>query len=165
MRPSLSHTVVAVALAGLALTAVSAGSPPAAGDVNVTNAAITASSQHQDVNPKLRDLAREVRKNVETSSLTGFRLGQTDSRSLNVGQKESFKLVDDAAADITVLRRYDDRQRVQLEVKVPLIGEITYETCYDKFFPIVTRYLTKNERDRLIVAVMVKSVAREKDKK
>src|SRR5207253_2939842 len=114
-------------------------------DVRVTIVAITASSQHQDVSPKLRDFAREVQK--REPSLSGYRLGQTESRSLNFGQKESFRLVDDATTDITLLAKDDSRQRVRLAVKAPLVGEITYLTCYDKFFPIVTRYLTKNDRE------------------
>jgi len=160
MRPHFIRAALALLLTVAALATVSAGFPAQTDDVRVTILAITASSQHQDVNPKLRDFAREVKK--YDSSLSGYRLGQMDSRALNVGQKESFKLVDDATADITVLGKDDNGQRVRLAVKAPLIGEITYLTCYDKFFPIITRYLTKNDRERLIVAIMVKSVAKEK---
>ena len=45
--------------------------------------------------------------------------------------------------------------RVRLAVKAPLAGEITYTTCCSKFFPIMTRYLTK-DNERLIIAIMVK---------
>jgi hypothetical protein len=72
---------------------------------------------------------------------------------------ENFPLVEDASADITVLQ--DDKQRVRLAVKAPLVGEITYQTCYDKFFPIVTRYLTTKDRERLIVAIMVTSATKD----
>ena len=43
----------------------------------------------------------------------------------------------------------------------PLVGEITYMTICGKFFPIVTRYQTK-DKDRLIIAVMVKPCNGEK---
>ena len=73
--------------------------------------------------------------------------------------------MDDATTDITVLGKDDTGERVRLAVKAPLVGEITYLTCYGKFVPIVTRYLTKNDRERLIVAIMVKSMAKDKDKR
>jgi len=161
MRPHLPRTALALGLTLAAIAAASAGGGPGhAGDVRVTIAAITASSQHQTVDPKLREIAREVQR--RQSDLSGYKLGQTDSRALNVGQKESFWLVDDAKADITVLAKDEGGERVRLAVKVPLMGEISYQTCYDKFFPIVTRYLTKDDRERLIVAIMVKSAAKEK---
>jgi hypothetical protein len=85
--------------------------------------------------------------------LTGFRLVDSEIRPVNVGQKESFKLVGDAVADVTVLGKDDAKKRIRLTVKPPLMGEITYGISYDKFFPIVTRTLSNNER--LIIAVMV----------
>jgi hypothetical protein len=132
-------------------------------DVQVTIVAIKASDRNQDIHPKLEEIAREVKK--RDASLTGYKLERTTSKGVNVGQKESFALVDGATADITVLQKDDSKQRVRLALKAPLVGEITYSTCYDKFFPIVTRFLTTNDRERLIVAVMVKQPAKDKDKK
>ena len=48
----------------------------------------------------------------------------------------------------------DSKNRVGLTVKAPLQGEIQYTTCCGKFFPIVTRYQTKN-KELLIVAIRV----------
>jgi hypothetical protein len=161
MRPRSIPLALALAFALAALAAVAADITPRAEDVRVTIVAITAGNQSHDVNPpKLREIAREVQR--YDGGLTGFKLAQTTSKALNVGQHESFKLVDDTTADITVLQKDESQQRVRLAVKLPLVGEITYSTCYDKFFPVVTRYLTKNERERLIVAIMVKPVAKEK---
>src|SRR5207237_4954667 len=110
--------------------------------LRVTIVAITASDKHRDVNPKLKQIAREVQKH--DAALTGFRAGETICKQVGVGQKENFQLkVDEASADITVLQKDDSNQRIRLAVKAPLVGEITYSTCYDKFFPILTRYVTK----------------------
>jgi hypothetical protein len=144
----------------LTLVALAAGPRARADDVRVTVLAITATSQNQDVNPKLKEIAREVQKHEP--SLTGFKLGQTTVKTLNVGQqKVSFDLVDGEKVDITVLAKDDSRQRVTLAFKPPLVGEITYSISYGKYFPLVTRYLTKNDKERLIVAIMVKPVTRE----
>ena len=147
-----------------AVSAVTAGVGGRADDVRVTIVSITASDRHNVVDPKLKEVAREVQKHEP--QLTGFKLGPVICMPVNVGpNKESFPLVDEEKADITVLGKDDTRQRIRLAVKTPRVGEITYWTCYDKFFPIVTRYLTLNERERLIVAVMVAPTAKEKDKK
>jgi hypothetical protein len=130
--------------------------PPAANDaIRVTIVAITASDKHNTVDPRLKNLAHEVRKQHD-QALTGYKLGETVSKPVAVGQKENFKLVDDASADITVLQKDDTNNRIRLAVKAPLVGEITYSTCYDKFFPIITRYQTRSDRERLIVAIMVR---------
>jgi len=41
-----------------------------------------------------------------------------------------------------------------MTIKPPTLGEITYSTTCEKFFPIVTRYVTK-DKERLIIAIMV----------
>jgi hypothetical protein len=138
--------------------------PPAAGDgIRVTIVAITASNKHDKVDPRLKSLASEVRKQHDPA-LTGYKLGETVSKPVAVGQKENFKLVDDASADITVLQKDDSNQRIRLAVKAPLVGEITYSTCYDKFFPIITRYETRTDRERLIVAIMVRQAGKDDGK-
>jgi hypothetical protein len=85
--------------------------------------------------------------------LTGFRKGRTTSLTMSAGAKESFELVDDESATVTVLE-ITRKDKIKLTVKPPAIGAITYTTTPDKFFPIVTRYETKT-KDRLIVAIMV----------
>jgi len=148
---------VAVVISGVWVWA----DPPAANDaIRVTIVAITASDKHSNVDPRLKNLAREVRKQHD-QALTGYKLGETVSKPVGVGQKENFKLVDEQSADITVLQKDDTNQRIRLAVKAPLVGEITYSTCYDKFFPILTRYTTRTDRERLIVAIMVRQPGKE----
>lgn len=123
-------------------------------DVRVTVVTILASDKPGDVNPKLKDLAQEVRK-VEPN-LSAFRLGKTGHRNMTVGQKEAIKLFDnkDYSTDVTVLAKDDTKKRVTIEVKPPMAGAITYETSYNKFFPVVTRAVVDGER--LIIAYSVK---------
>jgi hypothetical protein len=71
-----------------------------------------------------------------------------------VGTKETFSLIDCKEAAVTVRHGCDKNGRVELTVKAPCVGEITYITCCKKYFPIMTRYQTK-DKDRLIIAVMV----------
>src|SRR5947209_2692249 len=107
-------------------------------DVRVTVVTIMATNRNTDVNAKLKDLVDEVKK--RDPSLTGFRLGTTACKEINVGQKEVIRLIEDKAwTDIKLLAKNDSRERVTIEVKPPMVGAITYETCYGKFFPIITR--------------------------
>jgi hypothetical protein len=133
----------------------------ASDSVRVTIVAITASDKHQDVNPKLKELAKEVRKREQLGGLTGFRVERNNCKPVTVGQTEKFDLVDDQSVGVTVLQKDDSNQRVRLAVKPPFVGEITYSTVYDKFFPIVTRYLTAKDRERLIVAIMVRQAGKD----
>jgi hypothetical protein len=121
-------------------------------EVRVTVVAILASDQHDEIDPKLASVAREVRKWDET--LKGFRIDRTTSRDVAIGSTDTFPLVEDAKLTLTIRRREDDG-RICLSIKPPLVGEITYTCKCGKFFPVVTRYLTR-DRQRLIVAVMVK---------
>ena len=145
-------------LLGAALAGSAWAAPARADDVRVTVIAIAASDRHPNVDPKLTELAKAVQKYL--ANLSGFRVERTTSKDLNVGPTESFDLGNSASADITVIRKDDSKQRVSLKVRPPMMGEITYWTCYDKFFPIVTD--VKVNGDRLVIAVMVQPV---KDKK
>jgi hypothetical protein len=122
-----------------------------ADDAKVTIVTILASASHQEVDPKLQQIAAEVKKHEQ--SLTGFKIHNSQFKSVNVGQKEKFDLINDQSADVTVISKMDEKKRINLAVKPPTVGEITYSICYDKFFPIVTRYVNANER--LIIAIMV----------
>ena len=86
--------------------------------------------------------------------LTGFHLSRVSCKSLEVGVRDKVDLVAGQTAQVTVRRAADRNNRVQLTVAPPLMGEITYDTCCGKFFPVVTPYETK-KKDRLIIAVMV----------
>ena len=90
----------------------------------------------------------------EHAKLTGFRIATMTKRSLRVGDKETFDLVGDQKAVITVKRAADEKNRVEVKIAPPQMGEITYDTCCGKFLPIVTPFRTKN-KELLILAVRV----------
>ncbi len=133
--------------------AVSQAAPVAAGDVRVTVVAIHASDRNKDIDDELKEIAEKVSK-VEPT-LTGFRKGRTTTIAIPIGGKDNFPLVDGEVATVTVESPdRKDPDKVRLTVKPPTVGAITYKTATDRFFPIVTRYTTKNN-ERLIIAVMV----------
>jgi hypothetical protein len=146
----MNHQRIAIAAIAVLLFA-GADHDARADDAKVTIVAIMASANHQDVDPKLQQIAAEVKKHEQ--SLTGFKILNSQFKSVNVGQKEKFDLINDQSADVTVVAKHEDNKRIRLTVKPPTVGEITYSICYDKFFPIVTRYMSANER--LIIAIMV----------
>jgi hypothetical protein len=141
-----------------AVTLFALASSTRAEDFEVTVVAILASDRHKTIDDKLKPLADEIRKKEPT--LTGWRIARTTRETMQVNHKQSFKLVDDISAEVTVLAR-DDKEKdkdkkIRLNVKAPHAGEITYSTVPDKFFPILTRYQTDKDKDRLVYAVMVK---------
>lgn len=133
--------------------------PSPAEEFEVTVVAILASDRHKSIDEKLKPIAEEIRK--KDATLTGWKTGRQSKETLKLNQKQSFKLVDDVAADVTVqaLETKDNIKKVRINVKAPHAGEITYSTVPDKFFPVLTRYQTEPNKDRLVYAVMVKVVA------
>jgi hypothetical protein len=127
-----------------------------AGDENkveVTVLAILATDKNKNVDPQLKPVAHKVQK-IEPS-LTGFKLRDTVRRSIDVGKASKFMLLEDGVpCTITVEQGPNKENRVGLTVKPPQLGEICYLSCCGKFFPIVTRYQTK-DKQRLIIAIMV----------
>jgi hypothetical protein len=127
--------------------------------VQVTVIAILATDRNDKVDPRLECIAKEVQKNHPT--LTGFQLAQTNKESVAVGKPTKFTLVDREVAEISVRHGANKDDRVSLKVKPPQMGEITYTSTCGKFFPIITRYQTK-DKEVLIIAVMVKPCRGEK---
>jgi hypothetical protein len=123
-------------------------------DVRVTVVTILASDKSDFVDPKLKDLAQEVKS--REPNLKGYRLGKTAHRDISFNQKQAIRLFDDKdySTDVTLIGKDDTGKRAEIEIKPPLIGAIRYQTAYDKFFPIVTRAVVDGER--LIIAYMVK---------
>jgi hypothetical protein len=134
------------------LVAGAFAAPAVAQDAKVTVVSILATGANQHVDPKLKEIANEVKARVDPN-LTGFRVERSNVKPLNVGQKESFELVKDVSGDVTVVAKDDAKQRVTLKVKPPMMGEMSFAIAYNKFLPIVTRQPVGNER--LIIAVMV----------
>jgi len=138
----------------LALSCLLAAAPAAdtADETRVCVVAIIATDRNTTVDEKIKCIAKEVQK--KEPALTGFRMATTNCKPLTAGAKESFPLVEGEVASVVVEGKCKG-ERVRLTVKAPLMGEITYSTTCGKYFPIVTRYQTK-DKDRLIIAVMVK---------
>ena len=153
MRPTSANRwmIALLASAGLLRGTPLAADDQPANNVKVSVVAILASEKDSPADPRLADIAAEVRK--RHPQLKGFRLAKMTCKSVPKGTTESFELVADQTASITVMRAADKNNDVQLKVSPPTLGEITYTTKCGKFFPIVTRYQTN--RESLIIAIRV----------
>jgi hypothetical protein len=133
----------------------SAAPQPPADERHVTVVAVLATDKNKQIDPRVAGIAEEVQK-LEPG-LTGFRVVRSTNKPITLGKRDTFPLVDNET--LTVLLQptdaKDGQERIRLTVKAPLAGEITYSCCTAKFFPIMTRYLTR-DNERLIVAIMVK---------
>lgn len=143
-----------LALLGLAVGLLNPAPAARAADeeVRVTLVAILATDRDQVVDDKLRDIAGEFRKKYPW--WTGFRLGIMTCKAVVVGKRETFELVDGQVATVLILHGADKDDRVCLKIKAPRMGELTYSTACTKFFPIMTRYQTK-DKDHLLIAIAV----------
>lgn len=121
--------------------------------VRVTVVAILATDQNTKVDRRLKCIADEVRK-VEPK-LTGFQIGQITCTPVAVGNSYKVPLVEKAVAEVVIQQGADKDKRVKLKVKAPKMGDLVYTSICGKFFPIVTRYQTK-DKERLIIAIMVR---------
>jgi hypothetical protein len=121
--------------------------------IEVTVLAILASEKNNVIDERLKDVAKEIQK--KEPALTGFAVERVTKKTIRLGDKDSFTLVDEKEVQVALSQRDPATGRVTVTIKPPTVGEITYACCCGKFFPVVTRYVTK-ENERLIVAVMVK---------
>jgi hypothetical protein len=139
------------------LAALSSQSAVRAEERQITVVAVLATDKNTHVDPRVKSIAEEVQK-IEPG-LTGFRVARTTSKAIAIGARETFPLVDNEVLAVVIQqaggKEKEKDDRVRLAVKAPLAGEITYTTCCSKFFPIMTRYLTK-DNERLIIAIMCK---------
>jgi len=120
--------------------------------VKVTVVTILATDKSDEVDPRLKGIAAEVRK--MDPQLKGFKLVSMANKSLAVDEKASFPLVEEQTAQVVIRHSADPNNRVSLAVTPPWQGEITYRAVCGKFLPIVTRYQAKG-KERLILAVRV----------
>ena len=96
--------------------------------VKVTVVVVLATADNGVVDPKLRELARQVRK--RDSRLTGFTLMSTEVKSIPVGESAAVPLVEKQELKITVEAAKDAKGRISLTIKPPELGEISYAcTC------------------------------------
>jgi hypothetical protein len=146
-----------LAVLALLCCAASAAEPPqpetAPRAVRVSVVTIFATTKDDKIDPRLVDVAREVQTNIDPQ-LKGFRVQCMDCKSLRPGAGHDFKVGCDQVVAVTILQGPDKLDRVQLTVKPPLLGEVTYTAACGAFLPIITRCRNKNG-DLLIIAVRV----------
>ncbi len=135
----------------VAPTAPPCDAPP--DKVKVSMIVILASEANTKVDPRLTCIAAELKK--KHPKLVGFQLaGKCSCKSLTIGTKESFDLIANETAAVTVEQGADEDNFVQLKVEPPHLGEITYRTVCGKFLPIVTPVRVK-DGSLVIIAVRV----------
>lgn len=121
--------------------------------IRVTVVIVLATDQSQHVDPRLKDLAKEVQK--RDPKLTGFKLVATESKSIPVGESATVHLTDQQVLKVQVDRHKDENGRITLTLQPPAMDAVSYACACDKFFPIVTPHRTK-AGEQLIIAVMAK---------
>ena len=121
--------------------------------VSVTVVIVLATENNKTVDPKLKELAKEVQKH--DPKLTGFKLVATECKSIPVGDSATVNLTDKQTLKMTVDRAKDKDGRISLTLNPPGMDAVTYACACDKFFPVVTPHRTKSG-EQLIIAVMAK---------
>lgn len=123
--------------------------PPAR--VRVTVVAVLAGPGEPETPAKLAALAAEVRESEP--KLTRLRLEKSLARSIPIGGKETFALLDDASLEVTVEAGMDARGRVTLTIVPPKMKPVRYACRCGKYFPLLTPHATK-AGERLVIGVM-----------
>src|SRR3954465_14035351 len=102
--------------------------------VRVTVVIIPATTENATVDPKLKELAKEVQK--RDPKLTGFKLVATECKSVPVGDSATVNLTDKQTMKVTVGRAKDKDGRISLTLNPPGMDAVTYACACDKFFPV-----------------------------
>ena len=126
---------------------------PAEDPVRVTVVIVLATTENAVIDPKLKDLAKEVQK--RDPKLTGFKLVATECKSVPVGGAATIPLTDKQELKVKVDAAKDGNGRISLTLSPPGMDAVTYACACDKFFPVVTPHRTKSG-EQLIIAVMAK---------
>lgn len=153
--------MTAVTLAAWALATLAAcpgqdklpAQPPAKNKVAVTVVVILASEQCVHVDPRLKEIAAEVRK--LDPNLVGFTLVNMSQQSVAAEEKAIFACVEDRNVEIVIRHCVDKNNKVCVAVTAPTQNEIVYRIVCGKFLPIVTRYQTRERISPRWVAVAI----------
>jgi hypothetical protein len=121
--------------------------------VSVTVVIVLATEQNATIDPKLKELAKEVQK--RDPKLTGFKLVATEAKSIPVGDTATINLTDKQVLKLTVDRAKDKDGRISLTLNPPGMDAVTYACACDKFFPVVTPHKTA-AGEQLLFAIMAK---------
>jgi hypothetical protein len=142
-------------LAALAVLAGPAAAQPGK-KIKVTVVVILASERSDFVDPRLKCIGDEVRK--QNPSLRGFTLYSMACRSVAADEKVALPLVEGVTADVVVHCCADQNKRVTLAVTPPLQGEILYRTVCGKFLPIITRFQTQEYIPPAVLAEVISAL-------
>lgn len=152
----MSPRIVKCCGGALLVLALVSAAPPQADQkhtVDVALVAILATDKNDTIDPKLACIAQQVRKTHK--ELTGFRMSTITSKTLTIGSKNLFEVIGSQKVGVTVQHGADEKNRVEVKVTPPGMGEITYDTCCGKFLPIVTEVRTKGN-ELLILALCIR---------
>ena len=149
----LSRKFGAAILCGTALLSAAAPVRGEDGEIKVTIVAVLASSRHQNIDPRLKELAVGLKK--KNPKWTGFEVERSACASIKVGGEATVKIMDDFKVTIEIKERNPATGCVSFMIKPDTVSELGYTCCCDKFFPVITRYDTK-DKDRLVLAIMAK---------
>jgi hypothetical protein len=128
--------------------------------IQVTVVVILATEKDDRVDPRLKDLAEELRQNLDPR-LTGMRIVCCPSKSMLPGGCADFCLPCGQTVKVAIEEGMDRDKRVRVRVWPPMMGECSYSAACGGFLPIVTRYRTKND-ELLILAVRVQPCPKSK---
>src|SRR3954465_6124909 len=85
--------------------------------VSVTVVIVLATDQNAVIDPKLKELAKEVQK--RDPKLTGFKLAAPDCKSIPVGDAATFNLTDKQVLKVTVDQSKDEKGRISMTLNPP----------------------------------------------
>lgn len=120
--------------------------------VRVSVVAILASETDDKVEKKLEAIAAEVKK--MRPALKGFKMVNLSCKSLELNVANLFDLVEGQKAEVSIKSAADKMDLIQLKVKPPKMGWITYSTPCGKFLPILTPFKT-DKGEQLLIAIRV----------
>src|SRR3954469_10596153 len=109
--------------------------------VSVTVVIVLATDQNATVDPKLKELAKEVQK--RDPKLTGFKLVATECKSIPVGDSATINLTDKQVLKVKVDQSKEENGRITLTLNPPGMDAVNYACTCDKFFPVMTPHRTK----------------------
>src|SRR5947199_8981334 len=99
--------------------------------VSVTVVIVLATEQNAAVDPKLKELAKEVQK--RDPKLTGFKLVATECKSVPVGDSATVNLTDKQTLKMTVDRAKDKEELISLTLNPPGKDAVTYVCPFDQW--------------------------------
>ncbi len=116
--------------------------------VKVTLVVILASKNPPFINPKLTEIARQVRKKLP--HLKRFEMESISCEEVPLNTTKTFTIIEDQKVRIHVTQ--NGKNHIRVKVCPPAQKPFVYRTDCLKFLPVVTRYRTA-KKERLILAI------------